>query len=274
MPTVRRRRLGAALKKLREATALKPEQVAAELDVDRTTVNRIERGATVPKENILLGMLGLYGADSATSAELRQLRAEAQHNQRGWWLPYKRIADPTFLDMEETATRVRNWENMFVPGLLQTEDYARAIIEGIFPGHPHNPQRIEARVMRRTKFNSRSALLHALIDENVLHRKVGAPEVMREQIQSLRGAALRPNITIQIVPLSVGVHPGMAGSFVLFDFDDDPLNSVYVESRAGDLIPEDEPTLAGINIDWGRIHGAALTPEDSATLLAELLQER
>jgi transcriptional regulator with XRE-family HTH domain len=273
MPTVRQRRLAAGIKALREAAALKPEEAAERLGISVSTVRRAEQpGATLPKDDVLRGMLGLYGADHETAANLMKIRYEAKRHQRGWWVPYRDIADHTYLCMEEDATFIRNWENVFVPGLLQTEEYARAIIEGVFPGHPDNPRRVEARVMRRARFNNRAPRFHAIIDEGVLHRKVCSTDVMWQQIATLRAAASRPNITIQIVPLGIGAHPGMAGSFVLFNFDGDPETMVYVESRAGDLIPEDELTRTGINIDWGRIHGAALSPEESAMRFADLLE--
>jgi transcriptional regulator with XRE-family HTH domain len=273
MPTVRQRRLAADLKALREDAGLKPEQTAERLGISIRTLRRAEQpGATLPKVDVLHGMLGLYGADNATAARLVKLRDEAKRNQRGWWVAYKDILDQTYLGLEEDATAIRTWENVFMPGLLQTEAYAAAIIEGIHPGDEDNARRVEARVRRRIRFNARSARLHALIDESVLHRTVGSPSVMWQQLATLRAAALRPNITIQIVPLNVGAHPGMVGSFVVFNFADDPADIVYVESRAGDLIPEDEPTLAGINIDWGRIHGVALTPEQSARHIADLLE--
>lgn len=275
MATVRELLLAAELKRLREAAGVKPDTVATELDIDKSTVHRIERAATIPKDGILLGMLGLYGADSATTAELTQLRVEAKRHQRGWWGAYKDVFnDTTYLGLEDGASTIRTWQNMFIPGLLQTEDYARAVFEGIRPGDPDNQRRVEARAVRRTRFNGRAdARLHALLDESVLHRQVGDRDTMRQQVSALRVAATRrPNIAVQIVPLSVGAHPGMVGSFVLLGFHDIDSEFAYVESRAGNLFPEDAPALSGFNIDWGRIHGAALTPEESAAKLADLLE--
>lgn len=276
MPTIRRRTLAAELKLLRERAGLTPAEAAKRLDVSVRTVNRAERHGEVllPKEAVLRGMLALYGADSATTARLAALRAEAKRHQRGWWVAYRDVLDDTYVRLEEAASQIDTWQPVVVPGLLQTEEYARALIEGIHPGDPDNPRRVEARVMRRTRFNGRqdSATLHAIIDESVLRRQVGDTDMMRDQISYLKTISRRSNVTVQIVPLGAGAHPGFAGPFVRLKFDEDDSETVYVESRAGELYPEDAPTLAGFNIDWGHIHGVALSPDESAEFLADLLE--
>lgn len=273
MLTVRRWQLAADLKRLREAAGLKPEETAHRLGISLRTLYRAEfPGGTLPKERVLREMLGLYGADPATTARLVELRGEAK--QRGWWVAYRDVLDDVYVGLEDAADSIRTWQTLVVPGLLQTEEYARAIVEGVRPGDPDNARRVETRVLRRARFNGRAdpPQLHALIDEGVLIRQVGDPEIMRDQISYLKTVSRRPNITIQIVPLRGTAHPGMAGSFVLLGFSDYSAGVAYVESRAGDLYPEDEPTLAGFSIDWSRIHGAALTPEESVSLLTDLLE--
>jgi hypothetical protein len=165
---------------------------------------------------------------------------------------------------------------MAVPGLLQTERYARAMIEAIHLDQENNQRRLEARVLRRVRFANRENPpgLHAILDESVLRRQVGEPVVMREQIAYLAAMAELPHVTIQIVPFSYGAYPGVAGPFVLLGFSSEDYPDVaYVESRAGDLYPEGELDLTGFSLDFGRIAEAAITPEESAKLLADLLEE-
>lgn len=271
MGTVRQRRLARDLKHLRETSNLKPEQAADRIGISLSTIQRIERGATLPKAGVLRSMLELYTTDSGARSTLTDLWHQAR--RRGWWIGYGDILDGTYVGLEDDAASVRSWQALAVPGLLQTEEYSRETLEVFRPGDPENQRRVEARMLRRTRFNRREdpPRLHAILDEAVLRRVVGGPEVTRDQLSYLKAAARRPNITIQVVPFAAGAHPGMAGSFVLLGFTEpeDP-EVAYVESRAGDLYPEDELTLAGLNIDFSRIADAALPPDESEALLAEL----
>lgn len=271
MGTVRQRRLARDLEQLRENSNLKREQAAARLGISLSTIQRIERGATLPKATVLNSMLDLYTTDTAIRSTLTDLWQQAR--RRGWWIGYGDILDGTYVGLEDEAATIRSWQALAVPGLLQTEEYARETLEAFRPGDPENQRRVEARMLRRIRFNrlDHPPHLHAILDEAVLRRTVGGVEIIRDQVAHLKAATRRSNITIQVVPFAAGAHPGMAGSFVLLGFDnpEDP-EVAYVESRAGDLYPEDEPTLARFNIDFSRIADAALSPQESEEFLAEL----
>lgn len=275
MATVRQRRLATELKELRNATNLEQREVADRLQVSLSTVQRIERAAFLPKLPVLRAMLVLYGADSARSAMVMDLWQQAR--QRGWWISYGDVLAGTYVGLEDEATTIRTYEGFVVPGLLQTEEYARSLLEGIRSGDSKRNQRIvEARAVRRTRFNGRDdpPTLHVILGEAALRQQVGGPDIMRDQIFYLKAQTRRPNVTIQIVPFGHGAHPGMSGSFVLLGFaeETDPV-VCYVESRAGDLFPEDELLLAGLSATWDRLVDTALTPEESAGMLADLLKE-
>lgn len=269
--TIRQRWLGGDLKRLRLETGLTVQQVAIRIQVSESTVQRIERGDTPPKERVLHSLLELYGPDSRRAAVLIDLWHKAR--SRGWWLPYNDFAG-VFVDLEDSAASIRSWQTNLVPGLLQTEEYARATIEAVLPDSPDNPRRVEFRVLRRTRFNQRPDPpdLHAILDEAVIRRQVGGLEVWRDQVGYLKKMAERPNITIQIVPFARGEHVGMVGPRVLLGFSNEDYPDVaYVETPAGDLYPEDELSLARFDNEWGRIAKAALTSEESAGMLADLL---
>lgn len=275
MATVRQRKLARELKELREATGLDVDQAAERLGVSPSTIHRIERGAYRPKELVLRNMLALYGADSSRSAMLVDLWHQAR--QRGWWIAYGDVLTGTYIGLEDEASTIRTYEGTVVPGLLQTEEYARALLGGLRPGDLRRNQRIvEARALRRTKFNGRGdpPSLHAILGEAALRQLVGGAEVMRDQISYLKAMTRRKNIRIQVVPFERGAHPGMTGSFVILGFSDESDPTVaYAETRAGDLFPEDELALAGLTIDWDRLAEMALTPEESVSMLTDLLKE-
>lgn len=261
--------------RLREAAPLDIDQAAERVGVSRSTIHRIERGAYLPKKHVLERMLDLYGAPS----DLRALLIEQRHQAKtstGWWIAYGDVFASTFFELEEEAATIRSFQNSVVPGILQTEAYAKETIEAAWPGDDRNPKRLEARVLRRTRFDNRQnpPTLHVILDEAVLRRQVGGPSVMFDQITHLVKVAARPHVTIQVVPFSAGAHIGTAGPFVLMSFDDAHYPDVaYVETRAGDLYPEDEPTLVSYSADFARLADeVALSPEDSVGFLSELMK--
>lgn len=167
---------------------------------------------------------------------------------------------------------MRNYESLFLPGLLQTEDYARAVIKGNLPmaSSDEVEQRVQARLERQAAITKDDPLhLWAIMDEAALHRLVGGAKVMREQMNRLVSATTEPPVTLQIIPYAAGAHAGMAGSFVLMDFPDaaDPA-VVYIESLAGDLFLEAETDLRRYGLVFDNLRAVALSPDDSMNLIA------
>ncbi|MCW2639447.1 MAG: transcriptional regulator [Dactylosporangium sp.] len=169
------------------------------------------------------------------------------------------------------ARSVRNYESLFVPGLLQSEDYARAVIKGVLPlaSDDEVERRVEARIQRQQSLRKKSPLrLWAILDEAVLHRRVGGTKVMVEQLQALVKVASQPHVTLQVIPFTTGAHAGMPGSFVVMDFPDaaDPA-LVYIDSMAGDLFLEREPDLRRYTVLFEHLQAAALDPANSVQLI-------
>jgi transcriptional regulator with XRE-family HTH domain len=271
--TIRSRRLGQRLRDLRERTGLSPDEAATRLGWSRPKLVRFETASQVPKPADVTAMCELYGAASNEQALLAQLATDA--GKRGWWTAYGDVLTGSYVADEAEAAHIRTWEPLLVPGLLQTEPYAWAVIEAGRAASPDDAQRrVMARMARRTLLSRPDApQLDAIIDEAALRRPVGGPAVMTEQLRELLRP--RPNVTIRTVPFRAGVHPGLEGGFVLLDFPPDTSlpTEVYAESIAGDIYPESADQITRINLAYERIGQVALPPDESATLIRQITEE-
>lgn len=245
-PTVQRRRLRAELRRIRLDANETQEHVAAAMDWSLSKLIRIENGSVGISTNDLKVLLGHYGiVDDDKVEELIGLARAAR--ERSWWRQYRGVASPQllqFIEYQAAAMITRNFEPVLVPGLLQTEAYARVVIEE-FSGRPPK-ERLDALVALRMK---RQDLLKRtgpppwsffMLDEGVLRRRVGSEDVMAAQIRHLIELAGRPDVTIEVVPFSAGVNRGMHGPFVILEFPEDE-EVLYLESPWGDLIHRDDP---------------------------------
>jgi transcriptional regulator with XRE-family HTH domain len=225
---------------------LTQEQVAKAMDWSLSKVIRIENGSVGISTNDLKALLRLYQASDTERTDELVALAKASR-ERSWWSggAYRGVASQAVLQLigyESAAFINRNFEPLLVPGLLQTEEYANIVIEE-FEGPRHLETLVEIR-MRRQDLLDRAdpPLFFFILDEAVVRRQIGGKAVMRRQIQRLLEVADRPNVTVEVVPFSVGVHPGLKGPFVVIEFpdaeDDDVL---YLESARGDLISRDIP---------------------------------
>ncbi len=279
-PTLRRRRLRAELRKAREAADLTQEQVAKEMDWSTAKVIRIEAGRTGISTNDLRALLALYGVtDQQRVTELVELARGSR--QRGWWSAYKgvlRSQYTTYISFEAEAAMLRNFEPLMVPGLLQTEEYARAVVREAAL-RELRPDEVDARVtvrMARQQVLSRDdpPRLCAIVGEAALRQLVGGPEVMRRQLQRLVEAGEQPKVTIQVLPFSVGAHAGMHGPFMILEFaehtDDDV---VYLENAVGGLYLEEQAEVKRYRLVFEHLRGMALSPDDSAALIAKVARE-
>ncbi len=272
-PTIRARRLGQRLRDLRERAGLGPDEAAGRLGWSRPKLVRFEIGTAVPRPADVAAICDLYGAASDERALLVQLASDA--GKRGWWTAYGDVFTGSYVADEAVASRIRTWEALLVPGLLQTEDYARAVISAGRPDDPEDVQRrVMARMARRTMLSRPGAPeMTALMDEAALRRPVGGAAVMRGQIGELLRP--RPNVTVRLVPFSAGAHAGLEGSFVLLDFPEDTTfpTEVYAESIAGDLYPESAEQVTRISLAYERIAQIALSPEQSTELMRQISEE-
>lgn len=237
-PTVGRMVLGMRLRDLREKAGVSYEEAARTLHVNQTTVRRMEKAEVGLKLPYVEKLLQLYQAAAEEIAAFLALAEDA--GRPGWWHHFRDVLPEWFslyVSLEGAASRIRAYEPHFVPGLLQTEDYARALLRVGFPFA--SEQELERRValrMERQELLARpdGPNLWAVVDETVLRMSVGSPAVMRAQIDRLIEAARRPHVALQVVPFSAGPHPGQGGPFQLFRFTVPELpDIVYAEGLTG-----------------------------------------
>ncbi|MGH4011472.1 MAG: helix-turn-helix domain-containing protein [Pseudonocardiaceae bacterium] len=278
-PTIRLRRLAAEMRRLRESNGMTREDVSERTSINEATIYRLETARVQrPQKRTLAALLDLYGVTDPHRAELLELGREA--GKQGWLQPYHSELPEeytTYIGFEAEARSVNNYESLFVPGLLQTEDYARAVIGGVLPMASEHEveQRVQARIDRQRLLSKPDPLkLWAIVDEAALHRQVGGPNVMHAQLTHLIKAAAEPNVTLQVIPYSAGAHAGMPGSFILIDFPNpaDP-DVVYIDSLAGDLFLEKEADLRRYRLLFEHLRAVASSPDHTTSMLATLLDE-
>lgn len=236
-----RRRLRVRLKQLRKEAGLTQQAVSESLDWSLSKLIRIEAGVVGVSLTDVQALLQLYGVNDP--AQMGEVVAEARAGRRpSWWSVYRNILSSEFvdfLDYESSATEIRVYQPFVVPGLLQTDDYARAVIQT--SADPNNvDQLVEARMRRQDPLDREGAPNASfLVDEAALRRWVGAPGVMRAQLRRLQELNLRPNISIRAIPFRAGHYRGLGEPFVVLDLDDETV--VYLESLRGDLLHRDDP---------------------------------
>jgi transcriptional regulator with XRE-family HTH domain len=277
-PTVRLRRLAAELRTLRASAGLTRDEVVERTGINVATLYRIEHAKVRPQTRTLRTLLDLYGADQENQAELIALLRDAR--QRGWLHAYQSDLPEqytTYIGFEGEARSVWNYESLFIPGLLQTEDYARAVIGAGLPGARREDiePRVEVRMQRQDVLRNDNPLeLWAIVDEAALRRQAGGPAVMQAQLRHLLDAVELPNITLQVIPFSVGAHAGMPGSFVFMQFAEATIPYViYLDSMAGDLFLEAEADVRRYRLAFEHLRAVAVSPDASRALVTALAAE-
>ncbi|GAA1365135.1 helix-turn-helix domain-containing protein [Catellatospora chokoriensis] len=276
--SLRRRRLGVALRELRERAGMTHQQVGPTLDCSPSKLSRIENGEVGVRRSDLLVLLDLYGLDdTAQRDELIELARESKR-RGGWWLKYGEVSSPylKLIQLESEADSIRGAELSFVPGLLQTEDYARAVIRATRPhdGAEEVERRVQIRLTRQELLKQeKPPEFWTVLDEAVLHRTVGSPQVMAEQLRALAAANELPHITVQIIPFAHGGHEAMAGAFRILRFPDrrDP-DTVYLEGFAGDIYLDDASEVTRCSLVFDHLSAAALSPRLSSLRMLEIAQ--
>jgi len=279
-PVIPRRRLRTELKKSRLAAGLTQSEVAAAMDWSLSKVIRIEAGTVSISTNDLKALLRHYKiVDPVRTEEFLALGKAAR--DRTWWSEYREVAPSGLLQLigyESAASIRRNFEPLLIPGLLQTREFARAVIPALDPGV--TPDRLGTLVdirMRRQELVDRAnpSQLFFILDEAAIRRVTGGPDVMRRQLRHLVEVAEKPNVTIEVVPYSVGIYRGMRGSFVVLQFpdaeDDDVL---YVEDAEGGLvIKEDQDEIQAYRENFENMRDVALNQKESLSHIRRLADE-
>lgn len=285
-PLMMRRRLRTELRTERLRSNLTQEQVAKAMEWSLSKMNRIEKAKSVISINDLRALLPLYGiTDEARTAELLDLARTIARTRSGrydhWWRRYNEVAPARLLellDYESAASAVSQFETIFAPGILQTEEYASAVLQ-VFYDKKSSAERVGALVDLRTR--RRELLTSAgapkfsfVLDEPVIRRLVGSPAVMRGQLQHLVSMADLPNVTIRVVPFSAGLHPGMKQPFELIQFADTPdENIVFLESPRGDFISDDLDEAQNYLAAFRSVTKKSLSPGESVSMLRKAAAE-
>ncbi|POM27705.1 Helix-turn-helix domain protein [Actinomadura rubteroloni] len=270
-PTVRGRRLARELRKLREEQRLTLQDVADRLAWSRATVSRLETGQTRPKPDDIAALLDLYGVPSPDRDALLTLAREA--GRRGWWTAYADVFAGSYVALEDDASEIRTWDPQLIHGLLQTQDYSRAVITAgrLLATREQIERRVDARKIRQAILDRTDApRLHMIMDEGALRRPIGGLQVMAAQLDKLVKMGERSFVTVQVLPFSTMEHAGLDGRFTILSYSDpaDP-DIAYVEGTMGDVYVESSAEIAKHRDRFRRIEEAALTPEESAHLMIE-----
>jgi transcriptional regulator with XRE-family HTH domain len=268
-PTVRRRRLAGELRRFREAADLTIDEVGEKLECSASKVSRIETGHVGVTPRDTRDMLELYGITGDEQEALVQLAREAR--TRGWWHAYNEVFTGTFVGLEADASSLHAYQALLVPGLLQTERYARTVIRAMRPDADDSEvkRRVAARMARQELLADPAPPEYwAVIDEAVLHRVVSGPEVMAEQLYRILTVAKMPHVTIQVVPFGAGAHPGMEGPFLILGFPEqaDP-DVVYVDGTSNGLYLEMPPDVRRYTLMFDHLRAAALKPDDTLAMI-------
>jgi transcriptional regulator with XRE-family HTH domain len=269
-PTVRRRRLAARLRELRENANLTIDEVGDKLECSASKISRIETGHVGVTPRDVRDMLEVYGVGDDEREALVQLAREAR--KKGWWHAYNEVFTGSFVGLESDASFLHTHQALLVPGLLQTEAYTRAVIRAIRPdaAEADVELRVRARINRQKLITEESnpPEYWAVLDEAVLHRVVGGPEAMRDQLKKLVELASLPHVTLQVVPFSSGAHAGMEAPFLILGFPEqaDP-DVVYVENSTSGVYLEQPEDVHRYTLMFDHLRAAALKPDDTVEMV-------
>jgi Domain of unknown function (DUF5753)/Helix-turn-helix domain len=278
-PTVRRMLVGAQLRRLRTERGISREEAGQAIRASEWKIHRLENGQVGFKERDVVDLLRLYGvSDPGEVADFVILAREA--NQPGWWYHYGDVLPQWFrayIDLESAASLIRTYEAQFVPGLLQTEEYMRAVIQGALLEDTSDEieQRIQLRLTRQQLIDRQDApRLWAVIDEAALRRPVGGREVMRAQLERLIEATELPNVTLQVLPFAAGAHPAMIGAFTVLRFGDQELpDVVYLEHLTSAIyLNKDDDVDQYLHV-METICVRAAPPDRTVEILGRILKE-
>ncbi|MGH3942867.1 MAG: helix-turn-helix domain-containing protein [Pseudonocardiaceae bacterium] len=274
----RLKRLGSALRDLRAASELTADQVAKSLKWSGSKVSRIENAKQFGSPGDVRDLLTLYGLGEEEIEKYVTIARQAK--QRDWWHKFDDVLPEWFegyLGLEAEATKISTYESDLVPGLLQTERYAAALLAA-FPLRttPDEMERaVELRRARQTRLSGDNpATLDAVISEAVLRRVIGGPQVMRVQLESLINAAQEPNITLRVLPFTAAEHPGLDGAFSVLEFPD-PADgrTVCVEALTSTLYIEGTRQVGIYRLAFDQVQEAALGPDETIEVIATRVKE-
>ncbi|ASY34318.1 MULTISPECIES: helix-turn-helix transcriptional regulator [unclassified Streptomyces] len=278
-PTVRRRRLGQELRKLREARNMTAEEVAERLLVSQSKISRLENGRRSISQRDVRDLCGVYEVEDLRIVDsLMQMAKDSR--QQGWWHTFGDIPYSIYIGLETDAASLRIYDPQVVPGLLQTPEYAHALVTGALPetAAADIEKRVRVRMARQDRVRDVNAekplRLWAVIDEATLRRRVGDEDVMRGQLEHLVKMSHLPHITVQVIPFEVGAHPGLNGQYAVLEFPDTADSSVvYIEGVVSDLYLEKAAEVEQYSVMYEHLRAMALNPDVSRDFITRVAQE-
>ncbi|MCK9878262.1 helix-turn-helix domain-containing protein [Frankia sp. Ag45/Mut15] len=279
-PTVRSRRLGAELRRLREAAGLTAGEAGQAIRASDAKISRIENGRVAVRALDVGDLLTLYGVDDVGQREAILVLARETRRQ-GWWRSFGDVVPrwmEVYIGLEADASSINVYQSSLVEGLLQTPEYAAAVIRSTWPELPGDEvrRRVALRTSRQERLTgSQPPRLWVVLDEAVLRRPVGGPDVLDAQLRHLLDAGTRPNVTIQVLPFNVGGHTALGTSFTHLAFPDpDDPEVVYLEVLTGSLYVEKPEEVRQYRDKLDHLRALALNPRDSTEMIQSLVRDQ
>ncbi|MFF1404976.1 helix-turn-helix domain-containing protein [Streptomyces sp. NPDC058294] len=272
-PTVRRRRLGAELRRLRLASGLKSTEVAERLMVSQPKISHLENGRRTISPRDVRDLCDIYGVtDQQVIDSLMQMAKES--GQPGWWHSYGDIPQSVYIALETDATSLHTYAPMAIPALLQTPAYADAVIGETIPQLTTEDAgtRLKVQLRRQDRIYdpARPLRLWVVLDESALRRIIGSPDVMREQLEHLNALGTEPHITVQVLPYTADAHPGLSGQFSILRFTDNSAAAVvYLEQFTSDLYLEKPSDVQHYSVLHDHLQAQALSPDSSRDFITD-----
>ncbi|GLW10869.1 transcriptional regulator [Microtetraspora sp. NBRC 13810] len=278
-PTALRILLGSQLRRLRENKGITREDAGSVIRGSESKISRMELGRVGFKERDVADLLTFYGVEDAEArAPVMDLVLKA--NEPGWWHRFNDLLPSWFqayVGLEEAATRIRTYEVQFIPGLLQTKEYARAVITAGAAGLGSHEiaRRVDLRMERQRVLDGGDGpFFWAVIDEAALRRPIGGADVMRAQVEHLLDLMRQPNITIQVMPFSFGGHSAEGGAFSILRFQDSELpDVVYVEQLASALYLDKREDVDRYGEVMERLCAVSTTPDETVQILVKIMKD-
>ncbi|MCX5381873.1 helix-turn-helix transcriptional regulator [Streptomyces sp. NBC_00083] len=276
-PTVRRRRLGQELRRLRELKGMTAEEVAERLLVSQSKISRLENGRRSISQRDVRDLCGVYEVEDHRIVDsLMQMAKDSR--QQGWWHAFGDIPYSVYIGLETDAASLRVYDPQVVPGLLQTRQYAEALIAGALPETAPTDveKRVNVRLRRqeRVKAAENPLRLWVVIDEAALRRRVGGKQLMIDQLESLIEQSQLPHVTVQVLPFSMGAHPGINGQYAILEFPDASDSSVvYIEGITSDLYLEKANDVQKYSVMYEHLRAQALNVDQTREFITAIAKE-
>ncbi|WP_330288816.1 helix-turn-helix domain-containing protein [Streptomyces sp. NBC_00576] len=276
-PTVRRRRLGQELRRLREQKGMTAEEVAERLLVSQSKISRLENGRRSISQRDVRDLCGVYDVEDQRMVDsLMEMAKDSR--QQGWWHAFGDVPYSVYIGLETDAASLRVYDPQVIPGLLQTRPYAEALITGALPETASSDidNRVQVRLRRQERITAleNPLRLWTVLDEAALRRLVGNKLLMREQLESLVEQSQLPHVTVQVIPFEMGAHPGLNGQYAILEFPDAADSSVvYIEGVTSDLYLEKAQDVQKYSVMYEHLRAQALNVEQSRQFIADLAKE-